>query len=76
MIQNENNGGLINEINNFDNNSSKKRARNEEERREEIYNNASTTIEHFVFYDDGKGNFEKIKESNDPFVFKYYEKYK
>ena len=74
MIQNGNNSGLIYEMNNFNDNSKDKRAGSTNERGEEIYKNASTAVEHFdVYDDDGKGNFEKIKESNDPYLFKFYE---
>ena len=77
MIQNENNSRLIYEINNFNDNSSNNEGNgNKKEKKEPTNNNKSTIVEHFDYYDDGRGNFEKIKESNDPFLFEFYEKSK
>ena len=74
MIQSENYSGLIDEINNF--NPSEGNG-NKKEKKERVNNNDSTIAEHSDYHDDdGKGNFEKIKESNDPILFKFYERNK
>ena len=77
MIQNENNSRLIYEINNFNGNYSNNEGNgNKKEKKEPTNTHNSTIVEHFDYYDDGRGNFEKIKESNDPFLFEFYEKFK
>ena len=74
MIQSENYRELIYEINNFNPHSTRREGNgNKKEKKERVNNNDSTLAEHYDYYDDGRGNFEKIKESNDPFLFKFYE---